>query len=407
MSYFRVYINPKDDFGNFTGYQEVTSDVDQSSISKISRKLDNNEYDVGVLKYNSFNLSLRNEHGKYSDVSTVQSIFRDKRGGSKIKVNWQIQDYQSICGIAISGKAKITPEVTVFEGILSDDSTRLSIDNQKISFTAISFESIFDEVETPYSSLANGDLFSEALLTVLNQSQITSILTVSASNINVDLDIAIDDVSDLENTTVKEALDSILFASNSVLYIKNSTVYISSRDGQGSSLKTFYGQASNNGIEDIVKISDVSTGRNRVFNLFTWKDTALVSKNSTSIDQNGVRKKEVDFPLITNSSKKQSILDQLKTEFSELKQEMKVSVTMTYESLAIDILSVIKIDYPTVLYPTTIGATVPIYGVSKYGQAYYPTGSYGMTILTSQSFKVLGIEIDTKNQILTFEIKEE
>ncbi|MCB0421148.1 MAG: hypothetical protein KDD61_09130 [Bdellovibrionales bacterium] len=406
MSYFRVYINPRDDNGNLTDYQEVTNDVDFNGFSNISENLDNDEYNVGSFKFNSFRLNLTNEHGKYSDVETVASIFRYRRGGSKVKVNWQIQDYQSICGVAIAGKAKLTPEVTVFEGILNDDATRLDIQSQKISFSVIGIDSIFNETETPYSSLTNGDLFSEALLAVLDQAKITEYLTVSASNISVSLDLAIDDVSPFENTTVKESLDQLLFSSNSVLYIKNNVVYITSRDPQGSSVKTFYGQGSQEGIESIIKISNISTGRNKVFNYWTWADTALVSQSSTSIEDNGLRKKEISFDAVTNSSKRQSILDSQKTEFSDLKQEFSIDIELSYENIEIDLLNVIKIDYSTPLISSSPGSEVPIYGLGIYGEASYPVGFYSILIDESQNFKVIGKSINTKNQVLTLNLRE-
>ena len=408
MSCFRVYINPKDDQGNFTGYQEVTEDVVMSSLSTITEKLDNDAFDVGNFKFNSLNIKLRNEHGKYSDVETVQSIFRDRRGGSKVRFNWQIQGHQTICGVAPCGigQALITPQITLYDGILNDDASRLDIDDQQISFKVLSSNSIIDEVETPFSSLSNGDLFSAAILTVLDQAEITKILTVDVANINVGLDIAIDDISGLENTTVKESLDELLFGSNSVMHVRDNIIFIENRDGGAITEFTFTGQASNTGIEDIIKLSNISTGRNRVFNYWTWKDTTLLANDAISISANGIRKKELNFDMITNSSKRQSILEAQRDEFKDLKQEFDLTTFLNYDTLALNILDRVAVDYPTVLTEGQPGAGVPLYGIAIYGEAIYPIGDFGITIDVATPFKIMGRKINAKNKTVTFSLKE-
>jgi len=406
MSTFRVYINPKDDFGAFTGYQEVTEDVIDDSLSKIAQQIDSDEYNVGVFNYNSFSVKLRNDHGKYSDVEVIQSIFRERRGGSKVQVRWQVQDHRSICGVAIAGKCKISPEIIVYDGLLNDDASRLDIDDQIITFKVLNSDSVFDEVETPFSDLNIGDLFSEAILTVLDQSDITKIMTVSASNINVGLDVAIDAVADLENTTVKEALDILLFGSNSVMYLRDNIIYIKSRDGGATVQKTFIGQASNDGIEDIQKLSSISTGRNKVFNFWTWKDTTLSARDTASISANGLRKKEISFSTITNTTKRQSILDAQRDQFMDLKQEFKLTTFLTYENLGLNMLDRVSVDYPTVVSEGNPGSGVPVYGLAVYGEAVYPNEESSITIDKDTPYKIMGINIEKKNQLITFRLKE-
>lgn len=407
MSRFRSYIDPRDDAGNLTGYQEVSDDMVLESLGTIKRAIDNNRYDVGQFKFASFGFKMRNEHGLYSDVNTIQSIFRFRRGGSRFKITWQEQDHQTQCGIAVCGSVIINPEVVVFEGVINDEAAALDIDDQQISFNALGLDSIFPAVETNYASLTNGDLYSEALLTILNQTAITEYLTVSASNIAVGLDQAIDDISKLENTTVKEALDKLLFQSNSVMYIAHNKVYITDRAGGGTSQKTFYGQASNDGIEDIVKISNVATGLNNVFNFWTWKDTALKAEDVTSVTKNGVRKKEISFDEITDTGKRQAVIDAQKDEFGTKKQEFDITVPVTRESLALVILDQVRVDYPTVYQPATYGGSMPLYGTSIYGAAIYPYGTFSITIDSSTPFILMGISIKTKNQTMVLKLKEQ
>lgn len=406
MSRFRAYINPRNSAGDFTSFIEVTEDMVFSSLGSINQSIDNDRYQVGLFKFDSFNFKLRNEHGKYSDVTVVESIFRFKRAGSKFKLTWQPADFPPICGIAICGEATLSEEITLYEGAINDEAALLDIDDQHISFNVLSNDSIFTTVETPFSLLSNDDLYSEALLVVLNQSAITEYLTVSAANINVSLDLEMDDISSFENTTVKEALDTLLFQSNSVMFINNNTIFIQSRDGGATSKKTFFGQASNNGIEDIIKLSNISTGLNSTFNYWTWRDTTLKSINQDSIDINGIRKKEISFDEITNTGKRQQVLDAQRDEFFNKKQELLITVPVDVENLDINILDQIRVDYPTVFKPAEIGEDLPLYGTAIYGEARYPFGEFSITISDLTAFKILAKKINTKNQLIIFKIKE-
>lgn len=405
MSQFKVYINPLDDFGNFTEFIDVSDDLLADSIGAINQVIDNDRFNVGNFKFDSFSIRLRNEEGTYSDVTSPTSIFKLRRGGSKVRVTWFVQDYTE-CGTAICGWAKISPEVQVFEGVLNDESSTLDIDDQQVKFDVLSYDSVFPAIEAPFGSINIGDLYSEILLTILNQPQITQYLTVDALNINVGLDQTVDNIAELENTTVKEVLDKILFQSNSVFYIYDNTIFIKNRDGGATPEKVFYGQASNAGIEDIIKISKISIGLNNIFNYWTWSDTTLLSQDSSSITDNGVRKKSVEFDEITDNGKRQAVLDANRIEFSTKFQEMTLTVPMSYENLELQVLDQVRVDYPTVYIPDDPNDTLPIYGVAIYGVDRYPLAESSIVISPQTKFKIIGKRINTKDQLINFKIKE-
>lgn len=407
MSIFKAYITPFDDQGNFADEIEVTQDLVADSVGSLSRTIDQDKYQVGLFNYDKLNIKLRNELGTYSEAGNVNSIFKFRRGGSKFRLSWQVQDYDTECGIAPCGMVKLSPEVTVFDGILNDEAAKLDIDDQQIKFDVLGIDALFAGIDTPFSSLSIGDLYSEALLTLLDQTSITNYLTVSASNINVGLDQTIDVVAELENTTVKEALNNILFQASSVMYIEDNIIYISNRDGGAASEKTFYGQASDDGIEDIIKISDVRTGINNVFNLWTWGGTTTASRNEDSIIKNGVKKSSVAFDEITTLGKQEAILDSLRDDFSTAKQELVVKVPMTYENLELDILDQIRVDYPTTYYAGSASGAVPLYGVAIYDESEYPYGEFSLTIDPNTPYKIIGIKINLKNQVIDFKLKEQ
>lgn len=407
MSRFRAYIKPFDSIGNYvTDFIEVTRDVDFNAMGTIKETIDASEYNVGVFKFNQFSLKLNNLSGEYSDVGAPRSIFSYKRSDSILKITWSVGDDITQCGNTICGASLTNIEQTVFSGLLSDSSLSMNIRDQFVSFQALGFESIFDIIETPFSSItALTDTISDVIYKCLNQTEVTALMTVSAVNIDVENDIIIDNKDDLENTTVKEALDLLLLAGNSVLYIKDQVVYVSPNTATATVQKTFYGQGSNNGIENVQNITSIKSGLNKTFNFWTWTDTALVESDAPSISTYGVRKKEIDITLITDTTKREDTLTSLRDEYRNPRQEFYMTVPITYESLDLFVLDRIEVDYPIVYRPAE-GSDIPLYSVAVYGEARYPNGDWAFELTTDEDQIILERRIDTKKQIIIFKCRE-
>jgi len=409
LSRFRAYIKPFNETGQYTEFQEVTQYIDFTSLGKIKQQVDQDEYNVGVFKFSSFQIKANNASGKFSDTNVVESIFRNKRSNSVLKLTWQIMDDGPYCGLAVCGSvasATLSEEVEIFQGLINDESTAHDLKTQILSFNVLGLESIFSQVEFPYSSISNGDLFSDILFEALNQSAITDLITVDVANINLDTDIIIDDKSDWKNKTVKEVLDDILLGSNSVLWILDSTLYINSREAEADVSRTFYGQASDSGIEDIQSINNLKNGLNKVFNYWTWSASTEIASDIGSIDTFGIRKKEVDVPVITNTTRRGTILTSLKDEFKSQKQEMTLVTTFSYEKLDLFILSRVNVDYPNV-YLAVGNNPIPRYDLDIYDdEARYPDGIFSLELTTDQFYKVMGRSIDCKNQLIEFNLRE-
>lgn len=402
---FKVYIKPFDDHGDYqTDWTEVTQDVTENNLSDIRQLLEDEEYNVGVFKFADFKIDLRNEHGMYSDVGDNKSIFFYKRTNSLVKVTWQEQEFESYAGMCFAG-GTITENVEyeLFQGLLNDEASDMDIQDQIVSFRVLGRESIFALVQVPFTSIANGDLASAIIKDLLNQTAITALMTYSASNIVVDNDLIIDDVGDWEDVTVKQALDDLLLITNSVLYISDGTVYVKSRTGQTVDF-TFYGQASERGVENIVNITNIKTGINRTFNQWFWEDTALSAETPESTAKYGVRQKDISWTQITNNTRRQDVLDTLLAEFSLPKQELTLTCNITAETIVLDFLDKLTIDYPTVLYAAD-GHDMPVYGVAEYGEDFYPIGVWSLTIDTSQIWQIMGRIVKTKNRQIEFKLR--
>lgn len=407
MSRVRVYISPVSPTGGHTGFVDYTGDTDFTTLQKISQKLDNNEFDVGIFKNTNFNLKLRNDHGKFSDKNVAQSIFRSTREGSLVKVTWEQDENSPICGIAICGVDILTEEINVFYGILNDIASSQNIRDQKIRFSCQGLESVFSRVETNFSDLNQFDVFNAIIFDLLNQTEITSLMTVEASNISVSENQVPDSIAELEETTVKEALDKMLEMANAVVYVgvDDQTVYVKPRTPTAAVQYTFYGQASLQGSENIADITNVRTGLNRTFNFWKWTDTTITAKDASSIEEYGVRKKELDSELLTDTTRRTNILTNYKDEFKNPKQELTLTAILDYDTAGLFLLDRVNIDYPTV-FESTIGGNLGRYGSAIYGTDTYPFGQWNLTIETSTNYKILGRSIDLRKGLITFNLRE-
>ena len=404
MSRFHVYIKPFNDDGTYqTDFIEVTKDV--ASLSNLKETIDADEYNTGIFKYGSFKIALNDINGRFSDVGGPTTIFRFRRSGSQIKITWSFGNDITECGIAICGDAYTNKEETIFEGLLNDETMITNIGDQKANFSVLTLDSILDSVETDFASISNGESVDTILFTILNQTEITTLLTVSAGNINSALNSNVDDVSGFENQTVRETIQELLGLSNSVLYISDRTIYVSDRTPTAAVQKTFYGQASDIGIENITNITGIRSGLNKVFNLITWEDTALSARDTSSISAYGVRKKQVKFDSITNGTTQQNILNNIRTEFGTIKQQLTLTSPMDYTTILLSILDRVAIDYPTT-FKAVDGEALPILGQVVLGEFSLPFGEWSFTIDTTTNYKILERNLSIKNQQMIFKLKE-
>lgn len=404
---WRVYFKPFLDNGTYaSAYTEVTTDV--VALGNPQQTIDNNDYNVGVIRNSGFQITLRNDHGHYSDVDTLQSIFRYTRRNVKVKITWDVRDYDLICGFFTCDTEPLGGEYVVFEGLINDVTTVSNIVAQQAIFSILGYESLLDSIDMPYASISAGQTFSQLIQAGIDQTPFNTFVTVAGSNITPGTDLASDNVSAYENKTVGSILKNLLLAANSVLFIKNNTVYVTDRTASATSDFTFHGQATNSGNENIINIPKYRDGMARVFNWWTWTDNTYRSRDTTSVDKYGIRAKEIHLEIINDAStsKIQTILDANKTEFAFPKIELDLETPIWYDVLALNILDRVNIDYPTIYIPYDAG-DLPRYGFVTYdGTARYPYEQWALTIDVSTSFKIMSKKIDTKKQTITFGLRE-
>ena len=408
MSMFKTYLKPfADDTGSAyaTDWIDITDDVGE--YGGLTQALDNTEYEVGVFRTANLKLSLLNHHGKYSDVGGVYSLFRYKRSDSLIKVTWQPGNHPLVCGFFTAGSpdAILSEEVTLFEGMLSDIATQSKIDDADIDFQVLGYESLLAQMTVPYSSISNGNSLATAIYTCLNQSPFNTRVTVSSGNITTGASATIDDKADLENKTVLEALKTMLLASNSVLYIRDNVVYVGPRTASTDLEFTFYGPGASAGIENIDDITNFRIGLNKIRNYWTWKNTTLVQQDTSSVTLYGVQKREINLAIITNTTKRNTLLSALLAEFQDVKREMIVETAMTPSTLALYLLDKVSVDYPSVALVNENEAAA-LYGIGEYDVNYYADELLTVTIEDTARFKIMSRVLDFKNEVIKFALRE-
>lgn len=405
MSDFRIYFSYPNSSDGYSDFEEVTDDVLSSSIGSISEQLEANEYDVGAITFGNIKLVFRNETAKYSEASNASSIFPYKRDKTIVKITWNRNTYPAACGNTPCGNTFLVDDVTVFKGLLEDNSTSFDVKSQTIEFQFLSMDSIISKVDTPYSSLSVSDDAETLLYTILNQTDITRFFTVSASNISVSNNFTPDSIANLEDTTCLESVQEILKMANAIMFVRNDILYIRSREADASSSFTFYGPSSDNGIENIHNISKYNVGLNRCFNYWKWEDTTLTQVFTDSITKYGLRKKDLSSALITNNTKRTNVLNSYVTEFGFPATELTLTAPMTTEIVGLGFLNRVNIDYPSEVVPTLDEQ------VSRYGQSVYGTNRYAKTInslfiASTRNWKILNRKINTRTQQIEFKLRE-
>lgn len=407
MARVRVYIKPFTPEGVYADeYIEVTDDV-VGSPSSVKQDIESSDFDVGIAKNSSFTLKLSNFNGRYEDAGSLYSIFSYKRADSLVKITWDIADQEFNLGTSMLGDY-LDEEVDVFVGLLSDDSAASSLPDSEISFRVLGREALFDRALAPTYASDSPVLASYAILATLNQARITDLLTVSAGNINVgnDIEFASNDALNtaLEGKSARDALQELLFLSNSVLYIDGDDVIVTARTASAATEKTFYGQTSTGGLENVQAISDIRSGQNRLFNYFTWREAPeLAVQNDSSVEKYGYFRKELDSDLISVDATRTSIMTALLAEFGDLKKEFTLATPLDYDILALKILDRVALEYPALIVSTTEEA---VYGEAEYGVDSYPAVNEAFSWLLADELKIIGREVDLANQIVKLKLRK-
>ena len=146
---------------------------------------------------------------------------------------------------------------------------------------------------------------------------------------------------------------------------------------------------------------------NRLINFVTWEGTSLVSSDSSSINNYGVRKKKIGFDLISNGStaKINAIMDAIRDEFKVPKREFHLDSPINYQTLRLNLKDKVQVDYPTIYKPAD-NNDLPRWGQVTWGNFRWPIGQFSLTIEPAARFKIIGRELDLVKGIISFNLRE-
>lgn len=388
---YKVFFTPisQDDDNVYADEVDVSDRILLSGVGNIKQSIDASDYNIGVFTFSDLELKGFNFDG-YFNENDRRSIFQSTRDRCRVRIVFRKAIMTRGDGGTVLDSTE-TDTVT-FRGLINEEATRIELIRDQIRFKVLSRDSVLRTTQVSAGVINDGDLASSAIFSILNTPRITSVLSVSALNINPDLDVTIDDGGFFDSKGVKESLDKLLFASNSVLIIDDDgTIHVQSRahDPDADPLLLF-GKFDPLKRENIISIDNYNQGRHRAFTSVVVNQTQ--STNTIFAQAYGLRTKTFDLPFITDTGTETDIADRVVDEFKVPKTEMEVTVA-TDLIRDIPILSPVSISYPLRIEPFP-GTFLPVFSVTMFNDADAPFPlQFGSTSIDSRTgFKIIEIE---------------
>lgn len=398
-----LLLTPLTDVNTYGTEVDITDFIEEEGIPSITTFIDSEDYDIGIFSYGSIQFTLDNEKGSFNDYSDPRSLFTYFRDLSKVRMVFrQYETLRNSEGIVVS---TVVTDTTLFKGLIRDEATRLDPASDRITMEALSLESIISNVRISPGAINDDSMTTTAFLEILDNTKVTSLLTVSSGNIDPDLNLTIDDGGFFDALSGLEAIKTLLTATNSVLLINaDNEIVIRNRDVD-SDLYTLelYGKNDIHGRENIISLSDYNNGFHRIAN--SIRSSRVESNDTGSIDEIGLRQKQIDFEFITTEGTLQTIADRILAEFLVPKIECKVRIPMSIGK-SISLLQRVTINMPLYIEPS--GTFLPVIGGADYGDsaAPYPIEIGSVEILPTTIFKVIEIEHDLAAMETTLKLRQ-
>jgi len=350
---YKIYLTPKT--GQFTYGTEIliSAEILYNGVKTMKKSIDSSDYEVGVYTYGDITLKMINKNGKYNDEKDRRSVFKYTRDLAKIRVVYSDND----------------GDVTRFKGLINEEATKQDFENEEIQFRVLSNDSVIRTTKVSGGLIANGVMASSAIKSIINQAKITSVLNYNASNINVDIDFAVDDGSKFDNKNCRKALNDLLVATNSVLLIDSSdNMIVQSRSQSTVDILTLYGPYDQRQRQNIHNIKKFNHGRHRTF--------TAVKIGNIEVDDDGYvadygyrqLKKTLDF--VTDNETQSDIATRILNEFKEPFIELQIEVP-THIVKNANLLDSVSLNYPLRIKRIE-DKFLPIVGLTKIGDTEMP-----------------------------------
>lgn len=397
MTVYKVYITPRTAQYTYGTEIDVSDHIDQSGVGNITQSADSTDFAIGLFFFGDITLKGFNKQGYFNDPLDTRSIFFPfSRDLAKVRVVFSNEDGDTV----------------TFNGLINESGTTIDVVNEEITFTVLTRDSIIRDDSVSGGTIGDGVTAKAAFAAILNVPRINSNLTYSDANNNPGFDFTIDDGSQFDNMTKKDAVSALLAASNSVMLIDpDGNIIIKDRSDNGNAeVLSLYGKFDVYGRENILGITEYNTGIQRMFTSIIVKDSinnTETEKHDTAMVQTyGLRQQSFDFPFITDTGTQalvaQNILDTFKVPKIELVVTLKTALVL--ETQLFDLVS---INYPLRIKPAN-NLFLPVVGQTKIGDATSPLPyTFGSTVIDPNiAFKVIQITHDEKQFVSTLKLRQ-
>ncbi len=339
---FIRYIEVKRRNENGTTYEGSFNNIEtlaniklfENSIKSISRKLPNDSYNFGFVAVGDLDLFLDSKFGQFGEESLTGSIFNGYlRHKSIIRIR---EGY-------IDPTTNIEVINTVFEGFIDESSTSTKVDatNTKQTLKVIERlnfilrELLWEDVKSSFSGSYNLESF---IYTLLNRSEFTNFMTVSASNINAGYNIGNINYSGAngieDDTTLLDILKE-LSKGHSFFYLKNDIFYY--KDINSGDTTNFVINKNK-----IIKFESYNNGADKVIEKLYWEDQEdSINYTASTVIYNKSKKIKINY--VNNDTDKQLLLNKIGSYTSIKRQLFKLEIPYYND---IELLDIINIELP-------------------------------------------------------------
>jgi hypothetical protein len=235
----------------------------------------------------------------------------------------------------------------------------------------------------------------------LNRPKITAVLTYSAANIEVDLDLTIDDAGFFSNISTWEALKQLLISSNSVVYIDDETINVRARGYDTNNISYFYGPGDTLDRENIIDIKNYNNGAHRTFNSITIN--TINYTDTESKDWFGLKEKSFTIDFITDTDKELIIARNLVEQFRYPKIEFEMTINTDLAN-QISFFDTIGVSHP-LRARACCGYNASLWGAAKWGVDVYNISFGGIAIDGRLAFKMIARTENPKNFTTTLKLR--
>lgn len=393
---YKVTFTPRVSAETYGSEIDVSDYIRVDGIKRITRSIDSADYGFGTYYYGDIDLKGYNLNGYFNDENDNRSIFPAGRDLTKVSVTFSELDD--------NGDETATIR---FQGLINEEGTRVDVASNQITFRVLSLDSVIRTTNVPAGKVTTGMTPKQAIVAILDNTRISSVLNVSESNINPDLNtITVDVGSAFDNRPSKQALDDLLVVSNSVMIIDGSqNVIVKSREESSDiDVLMLYGPHDIHFRENIVTIDNYNTGQHRQFNSINVNDTN--ASNSGLQNEYGVRTKSFDLDFLTDGTKETSVAQRLLDEFKAPKLELRVTVATSLIK-DYDLLDRVALDYPLRVKPEP-GNLLPIVGITKIGDPNEPLPrTFGSIKIDPRvAFKIIEIEDNPRRFVSRLKLRQ-